>query len=114
MPNASVSQMFPIFIVVWVTLGVASMAFFYLSKNASLKRKLWPRVSIGASVLFVAFVWAVAGTNELFFVVPFVGLITVLNLRMMKFCNSCGRTLTNQNPFSPPKFCSKCGASLEE
>lgn len=95
-------------------MGVASAAFFYLNKDAPLKRKLFPPFAIGAGVLFLVIVWADLGGNGIFFLVPFVGLITFLNIRMTKFCDTCGRTLTRQDPFSPPKFCSKCGASLEK
>jgi hypothetical protein len=51
---------------------------------------------------------------EAFYVLaPAVALITFLNLRSVKFCNTCGKTLINQIPFTAPKFCSKCGAKLE-
>jgi rRNA maturation endonuclease Nob1 len=52
--------------------------------------------------------------SDFTFIIPFVALITFINLRVMKFCNACGRTVMNQNPFSPPKFCSKCGAALDK
>jgi hypothetical protein len=115
MPSSSTDQVFPVFIVVWAGLGIASSAFFYLSKNASLKRKIWPPASIAASVLFLAFVWTRGiPASEFIFVVPFVALITFINLRVMKFCDACGRTVMNQNPFSLPKYCSKCGAALDK
>jgi uncharacterized protein (DUF983 family) len=44
--------------------------------------------------------------------VPAVILISLLNIRATKFCDSCGKMVMNQNVLSPPKYCSKCGAEL--
>ena len=106
-------SIFATFFVVWVVMGIGSFAFFQISKNASLKRRLWPCVAIGAGVLFIAFVWVMGFKGQaVFFVVPFVALITVLNLRAMKFCDSCGKTIHVQPPFSAVNFCPKCGSKL--
>jgi hypothetical protein len=112
--SSNPGEIFPYFFALWAVLGIGSSAFFFLNRNAPLKRRLWPIVSIGASVLFIGFLWLMGILGKGFlFVVLFVGVITLLNLRMMKFCKSCGRTLMNQNPFSPPNFCPKCGAGLD-
>ncbi len=103
----------PVFFVIWATLAVAFSAFFYLSPNAALKRRVLPLASIAAGLLFLGFAWkmGVPGSG-LLFMIPFVGLITLINVRVIKFCDACGKTVRTQNPFSPPKFCSKCGAPL--
>jgi hypothetical protein len=94
-------------------LGLFSGAVFFLGKNASLKRKVWPPFTIATATLFVGFVWAMGFPSQVFLIViPAVALITFLNLRSVKFCDACGKTVMNQNPFSPPQFCSKCGANL--
>ncbi len=108
-------QIFPIFFVVWVGLGLFSACFFFLNKNAPLKRKVWPRFMILTGVLFVGFVWSMSGSAQMLFIlVPAVTLITLLNLRALHFCDACGATLINQNPLSRPAFCSKCGANLKQ
>ena len=113
MPQQAPNQVFPIFVGVWIVLGIFSSAFFFLSKNASLKRKIWPPFTIATGVLFVAFVWAMGFPSQaLLFMVPVVGLITFLNLRSAKFCDACGKTIMGRNPLAPPQFCSKCGAKL--
>ena len=115
MPHGDVDQIFPVFFGVWVVLGLFSAGFFFLNRNASLKRKLWLPLIIATGVLFLGFMWAMGFPQEAFFLaVPAVALITLLNLRTVRFCNSCGATLMSQNPFAKPAFCSKCGAKLEQ
>jgi hypothetical protein len=113
MPHSQADQVFPIFFGVWVVLGLFSAVFFLFGKNASLKRKVWPPFTIATAVLFVGFAWAMGFPSQVFLVmIPAVAFITFLNLRSVKFCDGCGKTIMSQNPFSPPQFCSKCGARL--
>ena len=108
-------QVFPVFFGVWVVLGLFSAGFFFLNKNAQLKRKVWPRFVVVTGALFAGFVWAMGfPSHVMFIVVPAVALITVLNLHAVQFCNSCGATIMSQNPLSKPAFCSKCGAGLKQ
>jgi hypothetical protein len=114
--GAQAERVFPIFLGVWIVLGVFSVAFFFFNQNAALKRKVHQPFVIGIGVLFVGFVVLMGFPLDTFFffvMVPAVALITFLNLRNTKFCDSCGKTLISQNPFARPKFCSKCGANLE-
>ncbi|HEY4081017.1 MAG TPA: hypothetical protein VGM81_09990 [Burkholderiaceae bacterium] len=106
-------QGFPAFFVIWAILAIGFSAFFYLNPNAALKRKVWPFAVIAAGLIFIAFVWTSGIPHEgLLFMAPVVALITWINIRTMKFCDACGKTARAQNPFTPPKFCSKCGAPL--
>lgn len=109
----SPDEIFPIFFGTWVVLGIISFAIFFIGKNAQLKRKLWPPFVIGTGVLFIGFICAMGfGGQALYIMVPAVVLITFLNLRSTKFCDSCGKTIINQNFLVRPEFCSKCGAKL--
>jgi hypothetical protein len=113
MPQGHSDQVFPVFIVVWVALGLFSAGFFFLNKNAPLKRKVWPPFTIAAALLFIGFIVAMdAPAPALLFAVPGVVLITWIDLRVVRFCNSCGATIMRQKPFATPKFCSRCGAAL--
>ena len=114
--NLPPERIFPIFFGVWIVLGIASAAFFFLNHNAALKRKVFPPFVIFIGVLFLAFVILMGFARDRFFfvvMVPFVALITFLNIRSTRFCDACGKTLVSQNPFSRRKFCSKCGADLD-
>jgi hypothetical protein len=114
-PHGNADQVFPVFFGVWVVLGLFSAGFFFLNKNAALKRKVWPPFLVATGMLFLGFMWAMGLPAEAFFLaVPAVALITLLNLRAVRFCNSCGATLMSQNPFTRPTFCSKCGAKLTQ
>ena len=104
---------FPIFIGTWIVLGIISIAVFFLGKNAELKRKWWPPFVIGTAILFAVFVALMGFPLDTFYIMgPALILITFLNLRNTKFCNSCGKTIMNQNFFVKPEFCSKCGEKL--
>ena len=112
--GAQAERVFPIFFVVWVLLGVFSSAFFYFNTNEALKRKVWPAFGVGVGLVFLGFAWLLGFPPHVFVIMgPAVALATYLNLRAVKFCSACGKTLFNQNPFSPAKFCSRCGAPLE-
>ena len=116
MDTVARKDVFEIFFVFWVVLGVTSGAFFYFSKNAPLKRKIWPPFVIGSATLFTAFAWYMSGesTGFAYIGIPMIVLITALNIRNVRFCDSCGKTIHNTNPFSPAKFCPKCGAGLNK
>lgn len=103
------------FFVVWAILGISSFLFFHLNRDAKTKKKIFPFFVIGVGIIFSTFVawssdWA---PFVLFFFIPAVGLITFLNLRTTKFCESCGRTLYKQSLLDPPRFCPHCGNQLE-
>jgi hypothetical protein len=102
----------PIFLPLWAVLAVGSTAFLFLSRDAKLKRQVLAPFVIGSGVLFVAFVSLFMPLIGLPFFALFVGLISWLNLRTIKFCDGCGRTLLGHNPIAPPKYCSACGAQL--
>lgn len=108
-------RVFPIFLAVWVVLGLSSAAFFFLNNNAGLKRRAWAPFCIAVGLLFLIFTALMGFPQHVFLIaIPAVALITILNIRHVKFCSACGKTVYSQNPFSPPKFCSKCGATLQD
>jgi hypothetical protein len=112
MENAD--KMFSLFIGTWIVLGVVSAAFFFLNNNAELKRKVWVPYLIVVDVLFIGFILLMGFPVEVLYILgPAIIIITILNMKMVKFCGSCGKTLMSQNFISPPKYCSKCGAELD-
>jgi preprotein translocase subunit Sec61beta len=42
---------FLVVLLAWILAGIAT-AFFFLNRNAALKRRLWPRYVVGAAILF--------------------------------------------------------------
>lgn len=107
-------RIFPIFFGVWIVLGIFSTVFFLFNKNAQLKRKVWAPFGIFVGILFLTFLALMEAPREMFFIaVPMLILITIVNIRNVKFCDNCGKTVMSQNPFSPSKFCPQCGASLD-
>ena len=111
MQTSEAANIFPIFFSTWIVLGLGSFAFFYFNRDAALKRKVLPVVIVSTGILFLGFLWLMGLRGEAMYIaVPAVILISLLNLRGTKFCDSCGRTLYNQWPFSEVELCPKCGS----
>ena len=105
---------FLLLVACWIPLGIASLLFFFLNRNAALKRKVLPIFATVVGILFGAFVFYMTRGSlfALALIVPMIVLITVINIRTTRFCDACGRTLIRQSLFSRPGFCSQCGAPL--
>ena len=103
----------PWFFAVWGVICLSGLAFFTFNRDAALKRRVFLPMLLFSDVVFLGFLLLVGTPREFLLVaVPMLALITVLNLRAVRFCDGCGRTLHSQNPFSVPRFCSKCGAPI--
>jgi hypothetical protein len=109
-------QVFQAFFAFWIVLGVSSFLFFQLNRDSKLKKRVLPFFVVGVGVIFGTFAAWMSNWQPfvLAFFIPMVALITFLNLRTIKFCPSCGRTLYRQPVFAKASFCSHCGSSLEE
>jgi hypothetical protein len=104
----------PWFIATWIVLGIVGLWSMYLDKDVARKKRLLPVFIIGSGALFVVFVFLISGSfGILAFMIPAVVLISFLNLRMIRICSACGRTIHSGMWFTRPEYCSKCGASLE-
>jgi hypothetical protein len=104
----------PWFIATWIVLGIAGMWNAYLDKNIARKKRLLPVFIIGSGALFVIFTFLMIGNlRVLALTVPAVVLISFLNLRMIKVCPTCGRTIHSGMWFTRAAYCPKCGGRLE-
>jgi hypothetical protein len=113
------------FSIAWVVLALGVWLFFRRLSVAD-KRKWHPRLSIGAGMLFVVCVlgisfltdtqWRTPGLAISFLALLLAGvsLITWLNIKFTKFCDSCSATIVNTNWFQKIEFCQKCGARLNQ
>jgi NADH pyrophosphatase NudC (nudix superfamily) len=78
------------------------------------KRVWFPRFTIAAGVLLLAFTYWMAPVPQVFvFTTPAVALVTWLNLKLTKVCPGCGAMLQSTNWFVKMRFCQKCGAQLD-
>ncbi len=115
MHSASPDEIFPLFIGLWLVLGLGGFALFTLNKNAALKRRLRPPFVVATAVLFIGSLYLMDPAGQLWlYMLPVIALIAGLNLRMTKFCDTCGRTTIHPNIFSKAEFCSRCRAKLQE
>lgn len=106
-------ELFPWFFGAWVALALASYLFFRGNANVERKKRFMPAVTIGTGIVFLGFVFAMSGQlREVLFGAPFVALISYINIRNTKFCDSCGETVHNIMWFSKIEFCARCGAKI--
>ena len=94
---------------------VLTCALLWLSKNATLKRRLFPYIASSLGALFLsAFMAAGLPLENLYTFGPLVALAVWLNIRAFQFCRACGATVRGGAFISRPKFCSKCGTELKQ
>lgn len=99
---------------VFFLFGVSVMLFLQISRNAVLKRKIFRWSLVLMMPLVLGFFWAANAPLPIILgFIPGVVIIALMNLRMIRFCGSCGKTLVNYNLIFRHKFCSDCGASLK-
>jgi hypothetical protein len=102
---------FTVFFFFWILFGIATWVF-YSKASYETKKSAHPWMMIGGGLVFLLFAefsssWKLPVIFPLFLV-----LIVFLNIRNIRFCPRCGAT--QQSGLSRPKFCSKCGADLNE
>src|SRR4051812_37868066 len=107
--NQLVPPLYWLFLTVWVLLGVGSAWFFLGSRDARLKRVIFPWFITLVGALFCGFVLLLTEAWVVLVVAPATALIGFLNIRLTKFCDHCGRTLHNPSLFTPMRFCPSCG-----
>ena len=98
----------------WILLAPSGVILFYFTRYAALKRRVFPWYVCLAAVSFLGLI-AAAGASVTLLVVlaPVVALLTFLNATRTRFCDACGRTVSNHLTFGRPHACCKCGASLD-
>lgn len=101
------------FTAVWILLASGNTALLFLSKNAQLKRRVFPWATVLVGALFCVFMATITTPKFLLVIVPLVVLSCAVNIRMTMFCDSCGATLFHHNVFARLRYCSRCGASLQ-
>jgi len=103
-----------IFLAAWVILGTSLFFWHIFNRNVSRKRRLHPWIVSAVCVLFTIFVIWISGfkTEVMVFFIPAVLLVCLLNIKLTKFCDSCGRTLFNNGLYWKMEFCPKCGTKL--
>ncbi len=109
---SEINQTHLILIVTWVLACALGTLFFIFNKNAKLKRKVWPVVAIGVGIAFIAMGYFMGILSRLPLMVPMVIIITFFNIRSMKFCDNCGKTISHKALFSKLEYCPKCGSKM--
>src|SRR2546430_334742 len=107
-------RVFQIFFKVLVILIVSSTAFFYLNKNTALKRTVWPLVVVTTGAMFFGFLWLMGIALPLRLMGSAAIVLSIaINLRSIRFCDSCSAMSRSPNPLVQATVCSKCGTELK-
>lgn len=102
----------PAFVAAWAALTIGGFLFFARNKDAARRRAFFPRLAVGAGVLFGLLIAGTAPWPATLMFLPFIGIVTWLNVRMTRFCDACGRTLISQAWWAKINFCPYCGEKL--
>jgi hypothetical protein len=86
--KARAAEVFPIFFAIWVVLGLINVAVLFGPFSGRLKQRFFLVMIVLAGILFAGFT-SYMSPGSFFFVVR------------------------STNPFERPRFCSKCGSSLD-
>lgn len=105
-------QYFVLFVAAWAALGIGGTLVLGRLENPAPKRIVWRVMNgLGVSIMLLA-VWFFHGsTKDLLFIGPAVLLIFVLNVSLVRVCDSCA-ALVYPRYFVSANFCPKCGAPL--
>ena len=105
----------PWFFGVWIALAIVGLWVTYLDKNVARKKRLIPVFTVGAGVIFAVFTLLMMGSDlrMMAFVIPAVALITFLNLRQIRVCSACGKTIHSGMWFAKAHYCPRCGGRLD-
>lgn len=103
-------ELVPWFVGSMLSLMIIGIPASHFSRNIALKKRIYRFCIVAAAVLFIFFSIAINGElKDLLFIVPTMGLITFMNLRNRRFCDTCGQSLY---AYSKPELCTKCGSKF--
>jgi hypothetical protein len=106
-------NMTPIFVFIFVVIGITGFIIFRLGSNASLKRRLFPIFFIVAGIFFVGFSYVTTSNpKNLFFVIPATIFVIIINIYRVRFCDACGKINYSTNSLKRPNYCIECGEKL--
>jgi len=101
----------PALIAVGATLGLGNSAFMLFSRNAALKRRLFPVTLVVGAVLFLVIVHRMFGRVPPIMWVA-IAVIMTFTAVTVRFCDACGMP-GQRLPFGPPPKCMRCGAAID-
>jgi hypothetical protein len=105
---------FNAFLPLWIAAAAGTWLLFSRGSYQT-KRKWAPPFVVVAGLLFMGFIyWEVGASRNFYFAAPVVAVITIVNVRRLRFCPNCGAFQTPNGLFTKVRYCSKCGHDLEE
>jgi len=107
-------HLFAVFMPVWAFLGLSNAVFYWKAPLAA-KRRWHLRIVVASGLVFATFLSLVIPNRSwLAVLLPALAAICYMNFKLIRFCGSCGATLTSRVLVKPARFCQRCGASLDQ
>jgi hypothetical protein len=98
--------------VIWCALVVPNAVFYFVNKDAKLKRKIHPWWMWGIGVtMMVASVWLGRAQMNLpifLFIIAINAAFSFYYTKAIVFCDTCGKTMFRLYPFQKTAHCSRC------
>jgi hypothetical protein len=96
-----------------LVLSFLSFYLFFVRSNYNFKVKYFKYFVILGGILFSLASLGTANPLEIcLFIIPFIALITFVNIKFTRFCKNCGSTIINS--LGETNFCPKCGSELQD
>lgn len=104
-----------VFFLVWTGIAVLSKILLGRAANAPCKRRTWQVFYVSSSFVLVGFVWA-SGLPPLavWLTAGSSAVITLISLRTVWFCDTCGRLAVDRLWQPRPARCPRCGAGRSD
>ena len=102
-----------LFLAVWMLLVIGGLIF-YRTASPAAKQKWQMPLSVFGGLVFLGFSTWIGGRSSFMFLALPVAAIIWLNSRTIRYCQRCGTVARNPYIYPLPKFCQKCGASLDK
>jgi len=101
-------------VVASVLISAVGYWLFHKNRDAAFKRRWWPWFIIMGDLLVLGIVWRMHLPMPVYgIMIPSVLAVTMANLRNVKFCNACGRTILMKSTSSGQiAYCPYCGTRL--
>ncbi|BCW89663.1 hypothetical protein sos41_28290 [Alphaproteobacteria bacterium SO-S41] len=101
------------FLAIWASLAIAS-GLMYVFASPKTRREFWMPMQIIAALALVTAAILINESTALIGFSVFAALVIMLNAVTIRICAQCGLSNRNTFFFPVPKFCNRCGHSLEQ
>ena len=105
-----------VFLIAFATLAVLAIVYqlaVVKSQNVGLRKKLFLPLNIAVPVLMIGTMYLMNFPAIIILIaIPLATGVTLINIKITSFCETCGKPVISFFMFPKENFCSKCGSKL--